>query len=201
MREKRNALTTEFREDASHKLLDNIKKLKNIDNYTKIGVYYAFDGEMDLKYVINYFWEKNKKCFLPKLNNFKNNKDEKNNKYNKSAGDSRDNKIKTLIFCEYGSHTILEQNRFGIPEPKDGEGVEARELDLILLPLTAFDSQGHRLGMGQGYYDATLKKLKNPPKLVGIGYNFQQVESLIPGPTDVKLDAVITEKDIRQDFK
>jgi len=194
MREKRNALTTEFCEDAAHKLLINLKKLKNIDNYHNIGVYYAFDGEIDLKYVIHYFWEKNKKCFLPKINSENNNL--KNNKINNT------DQIKKLIFCEYTPQSILEKNRFGIPEPRgEQEGVEAGDLDLILLPLTAFDLRGHRLGMGQGYYDATLKKLKNPPKLVGIGYNFQQVERLIPGPTDVKLDAVITEKDIRQAFK
>jgi 5-formyltetrahydrofolate cyclo-ligase len=180
MREKRNALTKEFREEASRKLLNNFKKLNNINDFNNIGVYFSFDGEMDLKNIINYCWQENKKCFLPKIINTEN---------------------KKLIFCEYHSKTKLIKNKFGIPEPVGAVGVEVEDLELILLPLTVFDSHGHRLGMGQGYYDLTLQNLKNPPKLVGIGYNLQHVESLIPSPTDVTLDAVITEKDIRQDFK
>jgi 5-formyltetrahydrofolate cyclo-ligase len=176
MREKRNALTTEFREEAAKKLLDNFKKLNDLNKYNNIGVYYAFDGEIDLNYVIQFCWENHKKCFLPVLKN------------------------KKLVFCAYEPVTPLVKNKFGISEPQEGACVEVSGLDLVLLPLTAFDGQGHRLGMGAGYYDSTLFGLKNPPKKVGIGYNLQCVEGLKPSSTDVTLDAVITEMDIRQVF-
>jgi 5-formyltetrahydrofolate cyclo-ligase len=176
MREKRNALTTEFREEASKKLLLNFKKLNNFNNYNNIGVYYAFDGEIDLKYIIQYCWSHHKKCFLPVLKN------------------------KALMFCEYGPTTSLVKNKFGISEPEGGDCVEVSALDVVLLPLTAFDSHGHRLGMGQGYYDLTLFGLKNPPKRVGIGYNLQCIEGLVPRSRDVTLDAIITEKDILHVF-
>lgn len=176
MRKKRKLLTKEFCEEASQKLLDNFKKLAYLNKYNNIGLYYAFDGEIDLKCIINYCWRNHKKCFLPVLKN------------------------KALVFCEYNLATPLVKNKFGIFEPAGGVYVEASVLDLVLLPLTAFDLHGHRLGMGQGYYDLTLFGLKNPPKLVGIGYNLQCVEGLMPRSTDVTLDAVITEKDILNVF-
>lgn len=176
MREKRNSLTKEFREEASRKLLINVKKLKNIDKYNNIGVYAAFDGELSLSDVINYFWQADKKIFLPKLINAENNKNKK------------------LIFCEFNSETKLIKNKFGIGEPQDGLCVEVDALELLLLPLTAFDKQGNRLGMGQGYYDATLHGLKKTPYRVGVGYAFQEVERLEPHSKDLTLDAILTEK-------
>lgn len=132
MRDKRNALTKKNREDASQKLLNNFKKLKNIDNYKAIGMYYAFDGEIGLENIIHYCWAENKKCFLSVINNYE---------------------TKKLIFCECSPQTKFIKNKFHIPEPHGEKCVEADVLDLILLPLTAFDKTGHRLGMGQGYYD------------------------------------------------
>lgn len=179
MREKRNALTKEFCERASQALIINFKKLKNLDKYNAIGIYSAFDGEIDLKDVINFCRHENKKIFLPKLNNFKNSENKK------------------LIFCEFNSETTLIKNKFGIDESVSDVCVEASALDLLLLPLTAFDKQGHRLGMGQGYYDATLHGLKKMPFLVGVGYAFQEVDALTPHPKDVRLDAILTEKALR----
>jgi len=74
--------------------------------------------------------------------------------------------------------------------------VSAEILDIIFLPLVAFDTQGTRLGMGGGYYDRTLANQSHPthPILIGCAYTFQQAEHLPKDPWDKPLNFVLTEK-------
>jgi 5-formyltetrahydrofolate cyclo-ligase len=57
----------------------------------------------------------------------------------------------------YDDRTILEENEFGIPEPVDGEHLDAREIDMAVIPMLGFDSQGNRVGYGKGCRPETLK--------------------------------------------
>ncbi|MDX2164744.1 MAG: 5-formyltetrahydrofolate cyclo-ligase [Gammaproteobacteria bacterium] len=180
MREKRNALTASLRQEASQKIAEEFQKIKNMDQYKNIGAYMAFDGEIDLKNMMDYCFAENKKIFLPKL----------------------DSQHKTLMFFEYSSSDKLIPNRFGILEPQHKNPVGINQLDIILIPLTAFDKTGHRLGMGQGYYDHTLQGITrrppfNTPIYIGVGYAFQEVEALAPHSHDVRLDGVLTEHGLR----
>ena len=98
---------------------------------------------------------------------------------------------------------MVAPNRYGIPEPQcpRDELVEAAEIELVLIPLLAFDRRGHRLGSGAGYYDrsfAFLREVERPalPLLVGVAYAFQEVESIAPEAWDVPLDFVATEHEL-----
>ena len=67
------------------------------------------------------------------------------------------------------------------------------------MPLVAFDAQGNRLGMGGGFYDASLAYLRTrrafrKPKLIGVAYDFQHVATLPNELWDVPLDAVLTDR-------
>jgi 5-formyltetrahydrofolate cyclo-ligase len=62
---------------------------------------------------------------------------------------------------------------------------------LLLVPLLAFDAQGHRLGHGGGFYDRTIAAFG--VRAIGIAYAGQEVETLPHEPHDMKLDAVLTE--------
>lgn len=109
---------------------------------------------------------------------------------------------KRLRFVGWRGGEPLVQNRFGIPEPSAGERLSGESLDLVLLPLLAFDRQGHRLGTGGGYYDrsfAFLAGVERParPLLVGVGYALQEVDALAPAEWDIDLDAVVTEAGLR----
>ena len=61
--------------------------------------------------------------------------------------------------------------------------------------MVAFDIHGTRIGMGKGYYDKTLATVR-PKLLVGVAYEFQRLAFISPQIWDVKLDAIITEKNI-----
>lgn len=72
-----------------------------------------------------------------------------------------------------------------------GFGIEP---DIILVPLLAFDNEGHRLGQGQGYYDLALYNLKKFKKIiaVGIGYECQKLDKIPVCDKDYTLDYVLT---------
>lgn len=102
----------------------------------------------------------------------------------------------SLDFAPYHSRSILQNNRYRIPEPvcPPDELVSAADLDLIMAPLVAFDADCHRIGMGAGYYDRTLAGLgSRKPLKVGLAYDFQRVERIPTQPWDIPMDLVITE--------
>lgn len=110
---------------------------------------------------------------------------------------------RSLRFATWRAGAPLLTNRFGIPEPDvPPEALIAPDqLDLVLLPLLAFDRRGARLGSGAGYYDRSFSFRREPPRaarplLVGIAYGFQEVERLPQEPWDVPLDYVATEAEL-----
>lgn len=92
----------------------------------------------------------------------------------------------------------LHKNRYGIPEPLDAHPLRARQLDLLFVPLVGVDVDGYRLGMGGGYYDATLAYLAHrrhwkKPLLIGVGYACQRVQVVPRDAWDVPLDGYLSE--------
>ena len=92
---------------------------------------------------------------------------------------------------------------YGIAEPDHAphDRIDARNLDVIFMPLVAFDRHGFRLGSGAGFYDRSLRHLNRSrswrrPKLIGVAYDHQLTTALIPSAWDVPMDAVLTESRI-----
>ena len=71
------------------------------------------------------------------------------------------------------------------------------EPDVILVPLLGFDKRGTRLGYGGGYYDRTLAKLSKKPRLIGLAFAAQELDTVPREPHDIPLDAIITENGAR----
>lgn len=144
----------------------------------RIGFYFSNKGEVDPFLIVAKALNMHKACYFPILHPLKHNQ---------------------LWFGRYHKGDPLIKNQFGILEPDLGiaEKIDPFSLDLVITPLVAFDSNGNRLGMGRGYYDRTFAFKKNSfrtsPFLLGLAYDFQEVESLQANSWDVPLNAVITE--------
>ncbi len=86
----------------------------------------------------------------------------------------------------------LVEGRWGIPEPAVRIPFEDKRIDMVLVPLLAFDEAGHRIGYGKGYYDRFLKRC--PPSVIKVGVSlFPPVKTIIDiSPHDIALDYCIT---------
>ena len=89
-----------------------------------------------------------------------------------------------------GEQSMVMGEQFGIGEPVGSEFTELDKVDLIIVPGVAFDRKGNRMGRGRGFYDRLLKSTPNAYK-VGVGFDFQLVESVPVEPFDVAMDRVI----------
>lgn len=103
---------------------------------------------------------------------------------------------KSLAFRAWSPDDRLMMGPLGIPEPSPA----AAELipDIMLVPLAAFDSEGHRIGYGAGHYDYTLAHLRKMKAIsaIGIAFAVQQIKAVPALPHDVALDYVLTEKKV-----
>lgn len=147
----------------------------------RIGFYFAQGAEFDTRPLLEQALRMQRACYLPVL----------------------PRRGRVMRFGRMDSTTRMKANRYGIPEPLDAKPLRARQLDLLLMPLVGFDKHGYRLGMGGGYYDATLafmrhRRLWRKPLLVGIAYECQRVDALPHDPWDMPLDAVLTERGLHR---
>ncbi|EMR02184.1 5-formyltetrahydrofolate cyclo-ligase [Cesiribacter andamanensis] len=95
------------------------------------------------------------------------------------------------VFWEEGVE--VKENEWGIPEPVGGVVCSAEQIDAVLVPLLAFDRQGHRLGYGAGFYDRFLASCSARVLSIGLSL-FPPLDDPLPGifPTDVPLTHCIT---------
>jgi len=66
--------------------------------------------------------------------------------------------------------TVFVLNKYGIAEPENAPRIDVEEIDMVLVPLLAFDLNGNRVGYGKGYYDRFLSKCR--PDTVSIGFSY-----------------------------
>lgn len=175
----RNALTARSQEAHSNCLQQLVIQEKAYRNSQHIACYIANDGEIDPLKIIEHAWFNNKDIYLPILSPLKN----------------------SLYFAAYTRDSKFRLNRFNIPEPicHPSQWKKANQLDLLLLPLVAFDDSGNRIGMGGGFYDRTLAYMRHrqhwkKPALIGLAHELQKAAQLDRHSWDIPLDLIITEK-------
>lgn len=93
-------------------------------------------------------------------------------------------------------NTKIKKNQYNIPEPVDGLEVPTKKIDVVFVPLLAFDNTGHRAGYGKGFYDKFLAECK--PETIKIGLSFFEAEEIIEDvfENDVKLDYCVTPNEV-----
>lgn len=177
MRRARRALSTAQQLEAAVGLWYQFRCSPLFFNSKRIGLYLANDAEIDPAILGSYLEAGGRDLALPCLD---------------PLGVNR------LQFAPYHSNSALAANRYGIDEPAGHHRIKSISLDLVLVPLVAFDDAGNRLGMGAGFYDRTFAFKKYAPglgpKLVGLAHECQKTKDLQPENWDIALDAVLTEQ-------
>jgi 5-formyltetrahydrofolate cyclo-ligase len=98
----------------------------------------------------------------------------------------------TLLSYAYSGQEQISVNPYGIPEPKYGEIVDAIHLDLVLVPLLAFNNSGFRVGYGKGFYDTFLSKCNTNCLFVGVNHFDDSIEISDIETHDVALHYIVT---------
>ena len=180
MRKKRSALPAHRQHLASSalakKVLGNIPAMHHAD---RIAFYLSQDGEIHLLPLMSHCYKQGRQYFLPVLDPTTEN---------------------TLRFAEWTPDRIMSKNKYGIAEPvvPEQQLLSAGDMELIFMPLVAFDACGHRLGMGGGYYDRSLADCSKGtdssanPLLVATGHDIQYVPHLPHDNWDITPDITIT---------
>lgn len=183
IRRQRRALSPEQQHQASHQLCAQLITLPPVQTAASIALYLANDGEIDPAIFMNWAIKRNVACYLPVISH------------------SED---VPMQFAQLHAESEFRANRFGIPEPVvEAAGcIDAAQLDMILMPLVAFDGKGNRVGMGGGFYDRTLafkaqQSYHQPPVLIGLAHAFQRQESITPAVWDVPLDGIASEQNAK----
>jgi len=164
---------------AAHLVADNVARHLHLKAGWRIAVYASLPSELDSAPLIEFARSRGCRVYLPRID--------------------RARASRGMRFIEKSGG--MRRNRLGIEEPAGGAALGARWLDMVFLPLVAFDRHGLRLGTGGGFYDRGFayrhwRLAWHAPPLIGVGYAFQQLERITPHAHDVRLDAVVTEEGI-----
>jgi 5-formyltetrahydrofolate cyclo-ligase len=175
--QKRKALSSEARAQKSSALLQWIHTVPAFASAKHMAFYWPMGAEISPLALLLAAEQQHKHCYLPCLQS----------------------ESSILDFVAYQSEAPLILNRFGClePDPHNNPCIALCDLDLILIPLLAFDTYGQRLGRGAGYYDRTLATClqgSRRPYLLGLGYASQGTDRLPTDAWDVPLEGILTEK-------
>lgn len=102
----------------------------------------------------------------------------------------------TLTHFLLTDSTVIKKNNYSIPEPVDGIEISNDKINVVFIPLLAFDKLGNRVGYGKGFYDTFLSDCK--PETIKIGLSFFEAENEITDvfEGDVALDFCVTPKGV-----
>ena len=173
LKSQRAQLSLEHVKQSSISISKKVKTTGVFNDSQRIGFYHSVKGEADPSYLKT----TNKEFFLPLLS-----KSEEGH----------------LTYIEVTPDTRFENNKFNIPEPIfcDNLITDAASLDLVIVPLVAFDRHKNRLGMGGGYYDRTFafkQHNSTKPILMGFAYDFQEINTIETEWWDIGMDIIVTE--------
>lgn len=170
------------RSSASRKISSTLLELPELTPADTVAGYWPTEDEVDLVSLWKHLRTTGVSVLLPRID---------------PTGRS------SMHFVHWHPEIEMVANRFGIPEPIGG-ATPPEEIDVVVLPCTAVDDAGTRVGMGSGFYDRALQScndpdhsmVKSPPVLIAAAFDSQRVtpqERLLRGRWDVPVDVIVTE--------
>lgn len=170
----RNNMSEEDVKKNSNAIMDKITSLDIYKHSKVVFIYMDFKNEVMTSNLIKRMLSEKKRVVIPYTDNINT----------------------VLIPSEITKESDLKLNSFGYYEPKSILPVNIEEIDLVIVPGVVFDKNLNRIGFGKGYYDKILNRLKPSAKKVAVAHEFQVLENIPAEEHDVKMDMIITEKNI-----
>ncbi len=174
IRLQRKQMTLHQRSDHDRKINQALLRYAQKIKVSSVAAFWPFDGEPDLRPVLKAMAATNITLALPVLDE------------GKEFG---------MTMHRWHPQSTMQENRFNIPEPVNEPPLDLADIDILVMPLIAWDALGNRLGMGTGFYDRMLAGFssRNSPLRVGAAYSVQQVDKVPVDAWDIPLHAVVNE--------
>jgi len=170
-KEKRAKLTIDDAEEMSLAIANKLLALEIWDKtYFHLYLTIAEQKEIDTEFVLQILAGKDKEILI-------------------SKADFATHKMTHFLLTD---NTKIRKNSYNIPEPVDGIEVPSHKIDVVFVPLLAFDKKGHRVGYGKGFYDRFLSECRDD--VIKVGLSFFEAEECIDDifESDIRLDFCIT---------
>ena len=167
----RLALTQEQRDNLSMQIANRLLTLPIWDKST-YHIFLTVErlGEINTEYLLDILYGKDKNVVVPKMH-------------------TKEKRLSSILLTE---QTLLRLNSWGIAEPDGGIEVPPNAIEVVFVPLLAYDRQGNRVGYGGGYYDRFLSECKDETLKVGVSFFAREDDmSAVMSPTDIALDYVV----------
>ena len=179
IKQQRRALSAEALESAGAALCQHLQQLPPISAGSRVGGYLAANGEIPVDAALAAYRDQGCYTYVPVIIEAQ------------------------LQFVPLQETTPLQIGKFNIriPQYSPADALMPEQLDLVLVPLVVFDTAGHRLGMGGGFYDQSFAfRLHQQPgseqRFVGVAHHFQHHDDLPQESWDVPLDMIVTDQGI-----
>lgn len=162
-RNRRENLSLDTIQNKSLKISNNILQMK-IWSFLYYHLFLSIteNKEVDTSYILTLLQGKDKNVIIPKT--------------------LSKNILENYLLTDM---TVFKKNKWNIPEPADGILIDEKHIEVVFIPLLAYDLKGNRVGYGKGFYDTFLKKCN--PKTLKIGLSFFEPEQSI---TDISSDDI-----------
>ncbi len=167
----RKGLSSEDVEELSLKIANQLLTMKVWDkSFYHIFLSIVEYNEVNTDYILNILSGKDKNIVL-------------------SKSDFDNHKMTHYLLTD---STRIKKNEYNIPEPVDGIEIDSAKIEVVFVPLLAFDQSGHRIGYGKGFYDLFLSQCK--PETLKIGLSFFKPETAFSDISqhDIGLDFCVT---------
>ncbi|MDO5759824.1 MAG: 5-formyltetrahydrofolate cyclo-ligase [Bacteroidota bacterium] len=172
IRDKKKLYSLEEKKEFSKPIFERIERLEIFQKAKTLLCYWSMEDEVFTQDFVNK-WYKSKTLLLPCVEG------------------------NDLVLRQYlGKESMKAGEQFGILEPTGKEYTDFENIDIMIIPGVAFDSNKNRMGRGRGFYDRLLNTLS--AKKIGICFDFQIVESVPTESFDIKMDVVISSSFIFQ---